>query len=1269
MLLIAAMIFTILPIGAFADASETVTFSDVKRDDYFAEAAAALKTLGIIDGYPDGTYRAEKSITRAEMAAVVCRMLGKENDAEKAVGSTAFSDVTSTHWASGYINICAKIGIISGDGDGKFRPEDDVKYEEAIKMIVCAMGYADDVKIDPDDWSKEYLNIAKDEGISDNLKGTKGKAATRGDIAVMTYNALAADSQDSIIPAAPVASVKSGEYKGAQKVKLTTATQGADIYYTTDNTVPTVKSTKYTKEITISKTCTLKAIAVTDNVISKDILSETYTIKNVSSGGGGASSAKSYTVTFNLNYDGAAGDLEKQSVRSGNKAAEPAVPVRDGYTFSGWFTDENCEFTYDFSQPVTENITLYANWSITDDTKYTRAEWINILMDKVGAEIKEHSSVTNYYADTEEHYLGEVVESAREYGIIPSDEDEQDVPVFNPDEAADREFAAVTATLAMGYVDDGTEINCADKSEIKYARLIKVAVKAGFLNLENGYFYPGRDLVGTEKNQIFDRISKVKNSETISEQIEDISYAEDVIATQLSGITDYEITEEDGGWVVDILECDETKLIKENTYFVLPPNDKCTSGISLKAISVFSENGRIIIHAVKPEDVSKIVSKIVYAGKGTPLVDEIEVLDENVTCTYEPDGKIDDDISLYGEHGRSVSVPGKFKFDFGEGLKIGESTKLKGNVEVEIPDITAYIDADFKWFNTSVNELTFSITEKAKVTGKLEYTDIESEIRDNEPGAKELTRFPIEIVPGVVSVDLIVSLYYDVKGTVSIIYTATATEGLQYKNGQLRYIGNLNSKLDIPKIEGKARMGLQLGGHLYACNFFDVIGADIKIGAAGTVSVTNHSLDNLCCIDGTIYLDSSVALSEESALGYFLKEKMHYTLEKVFYDENTSPCKLKLHFENLQKVPECTYGKGEISGHVYDASSREPIKFARVSIYQGNDLKAVKYTDADGKYQIKNGIPVGNVNIKISATGYKTYSDNRNINRNSVTYIESYMMVGRSDEGQGNVNGRFINALTGENISDVRYEVRDGWNNTTGDVLIESSSNGTYNFDIMSGNYTVLAIADKYISNSANITVVDGACVQADITLSPENSEVVNPDENIRFVLTWGATPSDLDSHLFGPSVNGEGIFHTFYGDKNYYSDKLIANLDLDDTTSYGPETTTIYCINNSGTYSFYVHDYTNRSSNVSNALSLSDAKVEIYNGNVKHAVFNVPTSIPGTVWHVFDYDAATGTITPVNTMSFSSDPDRLGVYSAELGIFSEDMAIREIYEMTILDK
>jgi len=269
----------------------------MKETDYYAQAATALEQLDILAGYPDGTFGAEKSITRAEMAAIVCRMIDKETDAEKAKGETIFDDVKSDHWASGYINIASKEGIINGDGNGKFRPKDDVKHEEAIKMVVCALGYGDDVEVDAKDWSKGYLEVANEKGISTSLKGTKGKASTRGDVAVMSYNGLATESENSKIPATPVASVKAGEYKGTQKVKLTTATKGAVIYYTTDGKTPTTKSTKYTKEISISKTSTLKAIAVKGNVVSKGVLSLDYTIKKASSGGGGGGGSSRPTTT------------------------------------------------------------------------------------------------------------------------------------------------------------------------------------------------------------------------------------------------------------------------------------------------------------------------------------------------------------------------------------------------------------------------------------------------------------------------------------------------------------------------------------------------------------------------------------------------------------------------------------------------------------------------------------------------------------------------------------------------------------------------------------------------------------------------------------------------------------------------------------------------------------------------------------------------------------------------------------------------------------
>ena len=366
--LVLAMLLTLAPMNIFAAETDKSVFSDMKDTDYYAQAATALEQLDILAGYPDGTFGAEKSITRAEMAAIVCRMIDKEADAEKAKGETAFDDVKSDHWASGYINIASKEGIINGDGNGKFRPEDDVKHEEAIKMVVCALGYGDDVEVDAKDWSKGYLEVADEKGISAALKGTKGKASTRGDVAVMSYNGLSVDL------AAPTTSLEAGSYRGTKSVKLSTTTEGAEIYYTTDGSTPTVKSTKYTKAISLSKTCTLKAITVKDGVLVSDVLSVDYTIKRSSGGGGGSytpPTTATYTVSFDLNYEGATGAPASQTITSGNTATEPDAPTNGSYQFVGWFINKDetdLDNYYDFSTPVESNITLFAKWIDMTDT-------------------------------------------------------------------------------------------------------------------------------------------------------------------------------------------------------------------------------------------------------------------------------------------------------------------------------------------------------------------------------------------------------------------------------------------------------------------------------------------------------------------------------------------------------------------------------------------------------------------------------------------------------------------------------------------------------------------------------------------------------------------------------------------------------------------------------------------------------------------------------------------------------------------------------------
>jgi len=351
---------SLIPSMVFAE--NDAIFTDVKGNEYYAVAAGDLSKLGILEGYEDGSFGASHSITRAEMTAIICRMLKKDNEAVKAKGGADFDDVSSGHWASGYINVATKANIIEGDGDGKFRPEDDVKYEEALKMVVCALGFGDNVEVVPEDWSVGYISAAKNKGITNNIKGSKGIAATRGDIAVMVHNGLTEDLSK------PIISVTAGTYNSNQLVKLTTSTKDAKIYYTIDGTEPTVKSAMYTKEITISKTLTLKAITIKSDVIASEVASADYTIKRSSSGGGGGSSSKKYTVSFDLNYESADKRIPNKTVSKNKKIDKPNAPNRTNYIFGGWYKESDCITPFDFeNEIISKNTTLYALWN-TEDT-------------------------------------------------------------------------------------------------------------------------------------------------------------------------------------------------------------------------------------------------------------------------------------------------------------------------------------------------------------------------------------------------------------------------------------------------------------------------------------------------------------------------------------------------------------------------------------------------------------------------------------------------------------------------------------------------------------------------------------------------------------------------------------------------------------------------------------------------------------------------------------------------------------------------------------
>ena len=324
--------------------------------------------------------------------------------------------------------------------------------------------------------------------------------------------------------------------------------------------------------------------------------------------------------------------------------------------------------------------------------------------------------------------------------------------------------------------------------------------------------------------------------------------------------------------------------------------------------------------------------------------------------------------------------------------------------------------------------------------------------------------------------------------------------------------------------------------------------------------------------------------------------------------------------------------EGKVSAYGTDASTQE-LENATVKLYSGTNMttpmSTIK-TDESGKFSFN--VSKGNYTLVISADGYRTLTSNQTVGDDEIKYTEHILLMDNNQSGFGSAGGIVSNALDGKGLSNVTIKLRSNWNNTSGeyyDFRTTTNSSGRYTIeDVPVGYYTVEASLNGYVTGYTNIIVLsDAERTDFDFTITP----TLNEDE-IRIVLTWGSSPSDLDSHLIGRTPS-DGTFNVYYSDKVYRYDGVeMANLDVDDTSSYGPETITIL-ENIYGTYTYAVHNYSNRNSSGSTALSFSGAVVRVFVGSVQIAEYNVPTDQVGTYWTVFEI-AGNGRILPINTIS-----------------------------------
>ena len=171
----------------FAGAAFTDS-ADIKA----TEAVDTLSALGVIDGYTDGSFKPNGTVTRAEMAKMIFVVWngGKSDASAYQSMNSAFAD-TKNHWAAGYVNFCASNHIIAGKSATKFDPDTTVTGQEAAKMLLVVAGYdAAKAGLTGANWAQNTMSYAGLAGLFNDVDSPVEQALPRQYAAQMLYNAL-----------------------------------------------------------------------------------------------------------------------------------------------------------------------------------------------------------------------------------------------------------------------------------------------------------------------------------------------------------------------------------------------------------------------------------------------------------------------------------------------------------------------------------------------------------------------------------------------------------------------------------------------------------------------------------------------------------------------------------------------------------------------------------------------------------------------------------------------------------------------------------------------------------------------------------------------------------------------------------------------------------------------------------------------------------------------------------------------------------------------
>ena len=370
---------SVMLVGMMSVGASAVNASDFTDADEIVnkDAVSTMTALGIINGKEDGSYfDPTGTVTRAEMAKMLCVAINGGVDPVLGVKDTpTFTDIKG-HWAESYIEYCAANGIIAGRGNNKFDPTGTVSATEAAKMLLGVLGYnAEKSGLVGNDWAINTNVLANQNGLYKNLSNLNANTLlTRDNAAQMIYNAL-----------------------DANMVELNAAGNYTTSQYSYTGTESVVTGTERVWVLTIKENnCTDSGIKAAVDALSGSVYNSRSdadeTVKEVA----GAELSK---VKYAL-------EQKTQNVYGENTVTKYADETM-GHKYLSLITDGDAVLT-DVEKDSKGTYTLYMN-GITTKGQYTKVEgdYSNLIGQKVEVLYKDSENVYGVYASTDSSLIVE----------------------------------------------------------------------------------------------------------------------------------------------------------------------------------------------------------------------------------------------------------------------------------------------------------------------------------------------------------------------------------------------------------------------------------------------------------------------------------------------------------------------------------------------------------------------------------------------------------------------------------------------------------------------------------------------------------------------------------------------------------------------------------------------------------------------------------------------------------------------------------------------